>query len=100
MAAVLGTEYGQPTPRRQPRQFNGMTPVEGPSRAKTQDSVILEIRRLKEQCQMMPAAIVEHLAGLDIAVDRVSVIRVLSYATRGHLVPDDGAPPYITTKNQ
>ena len=82
--------------KRKPRIFNGTHPVREWTRPKHTDAVMLEVRRLKEQQHMMPRAIVSHLLDMDVHVTREDVIRICSYATRGHLVPDEGAAPYLT----
>lgn len=96
--SLVDKVLGAPAPRaeRKPRVFNGTHPVRLWTKAKHTDAVMLEVRRLKEQAQMMPRDIVTHLAALDITATREDVIRICSYATRGHLVPDEGAAPYLT----
>lgn len=84
--AVLGDPYAQ---KKEPPKADSRR------RGKHPDNVVLEIRRLREQQAMMPMDIVNHLAGLGYQVPRVEVIRLLTYATRSHLVPEEGAAPYI-----
>jgi hypothetical protein len=101
IASVMGSSYGAPRARQVLRKFNGPKPAPpGTARVKYHDTVILEIRRLKEQTGMMPKAISEHLAKLGIEITREEIIRILSYQTRGHLVPDEGADPYLPVKVQ
>jgi hypothetical protein len=100
VAAVMGADLGRANERREKRQFNGLHPVRDYTKAKHPDNVILEIRRLKEQCQMMPSAIVIHMHQHGHPVTREDVVRILSYATRGYLVPDEGAASYLTKATQ
>lgn len=98
VAAVLGDDLGKPPERRPARDFSGPKPRVYRA-GKHPDAVVLEMRRLKEQCQMMPTPIVAHMAALGVTCTREEVMKILSYQTRGHLVPDEGAKPYIKEAN-
>jgi len=63
--------------------------------AKHPDEVVLEVRRLKEQCRMSRVDIVKALAALGIQASKDDVDRYVNYATRAHLVPAEGAEPYV-----
>lgn len=96
VAAILGPS--QATARKhKPLAWNGKNPAR-PGQAKHSDDVILEVRRLKEQCGMMPLAIAEHLLAMGHDVPHKDVVRICSYFVRGHLVPAEGAAPYLTAK--
>ncbi|MEY8688394.1 MAG: hypothetical protein AB9M53_00760 [Leptothrix sp. (in: b-proteobacteria)] len=60
------------------------------------DAVVLEVRRLSEQCRMTYDQITVHMAFLGIAVDKSSLRRWCEYTTRDHLVPDPcRTEPYL-----
>lgn len=89
VTAVLGADYS--TPRKVTKiRKKGSSPPKGP------DELILEIRRLHEQSGMQPVQIAKHLEafGFDVPANRVR--NICEYTTRAHLVPLQGASPYIT----
>lgn len=89
IAAVLGADYS--TPR-----------VVKPQKAKTRppskgsDEMVLEVRRLRELGGLAPSAIQAHMAdlGYGLSLDRIN--QLIQYQTRSHLIPAQGAEPYIT----
>jgi hypothetical protein len=98
IASVLGA--AQATPRkRQAIEWNGKNPVR-PGQAKHSDEVILEVRRLKEQKGVMPKAIAAQLTAAGHEISHEDVKRILCYAVRAHLVPAEGAAPYIAEKKK
>lgn len=85
---------GPPKVRRVARQFNSKRPVQAPADPRD-DLLILEIRRLREQLNIK-------LKDIHIIVTRLGFHRSLSwvsqttyYHNRAHLVPAEGAPPYL-----
>jgi len=59
------------------------------------DGVVLEVRRLSEQAKLSRSKIVAELKTKGIEIDEKDVTRYATYATRGALVPDENAAPYI-----
>lgn len=76
------------------RQFHGKRPVRPPKDPR-EDLLILEVRRLREQCNIL-------LADIHIIVIRLGFNKSLSwirgttrYHNRSHLVPAPNAEPYL-----
>jgi hypothetical protein len=92
VSSVLGASYA--TPRK-----TKPVKIQGRPAGKEPDHVILEIRRLYEQHGMSPMQIRQHLAGFGIDVSAERIGHIGRYATRSHLVPAEGAEPYLTKEN-
>jgi len=91
VTSVLGADYATP------RAIKIKQPHPRPP-GKGSDELILEARRLREQCGMTSSQIRSHLESLGycVSIDRIG--NICNYTTRSHLVPSPGAQPYITTK--
>lgn len=63
--------------------------------AKHTDNVVLEVRRLREQVKLSYSKVVSELVAKGIDINNKDVVRYASYATRGALVPDENAAPYV-----
>jgi len=81
-------------PRRPLRDFNGKQEAR-PSKNPLEDRLILEIRRLSEQCNKKLAEIHTITAQLGFAKTKSWVHQTIQYHNRSHLVPALGAEPYL-----
>ena len=88
---ALGSE---PMPRQAPRQFHGKRPVRPPADPRD-DLLILEIRRLYEQTNIKLRDI--HIIVTQFGFHRTQnwVAQTTNYHNRAHLVPAEGAEPYL-----
>jgi hypothetical protein len=59
------------------------------------DELILEVRRLREQRGMSAAAIAARMTARGYPLKPGTVTSMISYATRGHLIPAANADSYL-----
>ena len=76
------------------RTFHGAHPVRNPGSADG-DAIILEIRRLHEQCNMPARAIHASLQHRGINRTYGWVYQTVNYHNRAHLTPAEGAISYL-----
>lgn len=89
IASVLGPEQAtKPQPKKAKKR--------GSPQTKGDDNLILEIRRLYEQCDMKPAEISRHMSTMGHNVSTSRAHQITQYQTRSNLIPTPGAEPYIT----
>lgn len=84
----------EPVVRRVPRQFHSKRAIKAPADPRD-DLLILEIRRLREQTNISLSEI--HIIVTQFGFDRTQswVYRTTQYHNRAHLVPAEGAEPYL-----
>jgi hypothetical protein len=64
------------------------------------DNLVLEIRRLREQCRLPIKQITETVTQLGYSISENQIRNYLNYTTRGYLVPAEGAKSYLTTESK
>lgn len=92
--SLLDSWVTEPKARREQRQFHSKRPVRPPADPR-EDLLILEIRRLREQTNT-------NLRDIHIIVTQLGFVRTpswvattIKYYNRSHLVPAEGAEPYL-----
>lgn len=95
LVAALTGSNNEPRTRRAPREFSGPKPTKKASPAKHTDVVVLEARRLYEQCGMGAAAVARHIASFGVDITEADARRYINYQSRALLVPAPDASPYI-----
>lgn len=95
LVAALTDFNNEPRTRRPPRDFSGPKPAGKTSPAKHADAIVLEVRRLHEQCGMGPTAVTRRIASLGIDITKADVNRYIDYQSRALLVPAPDAEPYL-----
>lgn len=91
---VRASVGGAPTPRKPLRAFNGKQEAR-PAKSPREDQLILEIRRLFEQCNKRLSEIHTITAQLGFVKTKGWVHQTIQYHNRSHLVPALGAAPYL-----
>lgn len=81
--------------KRVPREFSGPKPTGKTSPAKHADAIVLEIRRLHEQCGMGATAVARHIASFGVDITKDDARRYIHYQSRALLVPAHDAEPYL-----
>lgn len=81
--------------KRVPREFSGPKPTGKKSSAKHIDAIVLEARRLHEQCGMGATAVARRIASLGIDITKADARRYIDYQSRALLVPAPDAEPYL-----
>ena len=92
--SLMDAWVAAPRVRRELRQFHGKRPIKAPTDPR-EDLLILEIRRLREQTntKLRDIHIIVTQFGFDRTYDWVS--KTTRYHNRAHLVPTEGAEPYL-----
>lgn len=100
VTSVLGADYATPFTRKQTRPasaFSGPKPRGlGATTAKGPDEMVLEVRRLSEQCGMTISSIAKHISSIGYKISESQVRNLLKYTTRCHLTPEPNHGPYMT----
>ena len=92
--SIMGTQYGQPNARCEPRVFNGKHEAR-PAREAGGDALILEIRRLHEQHGMKPPDIHRHISAIGYRKTKSWVAQCCGYHNRSFLTPAANADSYL-----
>lgn len=95
LAAALTDVNNEPRAKRVPREFSGPKPAGKTSPAKHADAIILEVRRLHEQCGMGATAVARHIASFGVDITKADARRYINYQSRALLVPAPDAEPYF-----
>ena len=79
---------------REPRQYHSKRPIKAPADPRA-DLLILEIRRLREQTNIKLKDI--HIIVNQLGFSRTYnwVAQTINYHNRAHLIPTEGAEPYL-----
>lgn len=81
--------------KRAPREFSGPKPAGKATPAKHADAIVLEVRRLHEQCGMGATAVSRHIASFGVDITKADARRYINYQSRALLVPAPDAEPYF-----